>query len=73
MAEATLSSKNQIVIPKETREALGLKSGDKLVIVNRGSYLHVIRKPDSYAKAIKGLAKDLYPKDYLQKKRESWD
>jgi AbrB family looped-hinge helix DNA binding protein len=28
MAEATLSSKNQIVIPGEAREALGVKPGD---------------------------------------------
>src|SRR5580693_1088270 len=28
MVQATLSSKNQIVIPKEAREALGLKPGD---------------------------------------------
>jgi bifunctional DNA-binding transcriptional regulator/antitoxin component of YhaV-PrlF toxin-antitoxin module len=27
MAEATLSSKNQIVIPREAREALGLRTG----------------------------------------------
>ena len=29
---ATLSSKGQITIPKAVREALGLKSGDKIVI-----------------------------------------
>ena len=32
MAEATLSSKNQIVIPREAREALQLKPGDKLIV-----------------------------------------
>jgi len=33
MAEAILSSKNQIVIPREAREALHLRLGDKLLLV----------------------------------------
>jgi AbrB family looped-hinge helix DNA binding protein len=32
MAEATLSSKNQIVIPREIREALQLEPGDKFIL-----------------------------------------
>jgi AbrB family looped-hinge helix DNA binding protein len=36
MAEVTLSAKNQIVIPREAREALGVKAGDKLLVVVRG-------------------------------------
>jgi AbrB family looped-hinge helix DNA binding protein len=32
MAVATLSAKNQIVIPREIREALQLKPGDKLTV-----------------------------------------
>jgi len=37
MTEETLSAKNQIVIPREACEALGLKPGDKdLVVVIEG-------------------------------------
>jgi len=72
MAEAKLSSKNQIVIPLEARKALGLKAGDKLLIVPRGETLIVMRKPKNYAKALIGMAKDLYPPDYLERERESW-
>lgn len=72
MAEATLSSKNQIVIPREAREALDLKPGDKLLIVVRGSDVLVLQKPKSYAKALRGRARGLYPKDYLRKERDSW-
>src|ERR1700722_4634014 len=32
MVEATLSSKNQIVIPREIREALQLEPGDKFIV-----------------------------------------
>lgn len=73
MAEATLSSKNQIVIPREAREALDLKPGDKLLVVVRGRDILVLQKPESYAKAIRGRARGLYPKDYLRKERESWE
>jgi AbrB family looped-hinge helix DNA binding protein len=72
MAESTLSSKNQIVIPLEARKALGLKPGDKLLVVPRGETIIVMRKPKNYAKAILGIAKGMYPPDYLERERESW-
>jgi len=73
VAEATLSSKNQIVIPREAREALGVKPGDKLLVVPRGDTVIIIRKPKSYEKAIRGIARELYPPGYLEKERSSWD
>jgi AbrB family looped-hinge helix DNA binding protein len=73
VAEATLSSKNQIVIPREARKALGLKPGDKLLVVLQGDNIIVLQKPKSYRKAISGLGRGLYPDDYLKKERESWE
>lgn len=72
MAEATLSSKNQIVIPREAREALGVKAGDKLLVVVRSGQVIVLQKPESYHNAIRGLAQGLYPKGYLRRERSSW-
>jgi AbrB family looped-hinge helix DNA binding protein len=72
MSEATLSSKNQIVIPREAREALNLKPGDKLLVVVHDNRILVLQKPKSYSEAIKGLGRGLYPKDYLKKERDSW-
>jgi AbrB family looped-hinge helix DNA binding protein len=73
MMETTLSAKNQIVIPREARKALGLKPGDKVLVVVRGRRVIVLRKPKSYHAAIRGLARGPYPKAYLQKERQSWD
>ena len=73
MAEAILSSKYQIVIPREVRKALGLKPGDRLLVVVSGNCLMLRKKPKSYRKAISGIGRGLYPPDYLQKERESWD
>jgi len=73
MAEATLSSKNQIVIPREAREALGLKPGDKLVVVTQGDEVVILRKPKSYRTAIRGLGRGVYSAGHLAGERKSWD
>jgi AbrB family looped-hinge helix DNA binding protein len=73
MAEATLSTKNQIVIPREAREALGLKAGDRLLVVRRGARVIVLQKPASPHTAIRGISRGAYPRQYLEKERKSWD
>jgi AbrB family looped-hinge helix DNA binding protein len=73
MTEATLSAKNQIVIPREAREALQVKPGDKLVVVVRGDRVIVLQRPKSHHAAIRGLARGAYSGAYLQEERRSWD
>lgn len=73
MAQATVSSKNQIVIPREAREALELRAGDKVLVVVRGKRVLVLQKPASHRAAIRGLAGAVYPPRHLQKERESWE
>jgi len=73
MAEVTISTKNQIVIPREAREAMGVKAGDRLLVVVRGDRVVVLQKPKSHRAAIRGLAPGLYSRGYLQKERQSWE
>jgi AbrB family looped-hinge helix DNA binding protein len=73
MAQATVSSKNQIVIPREAREALGLRAGDKVLVVVRGKRVLVLQKPKSHRAAIRGLAGATYPSRHLHKERQSWE
>ena len=73
MAEATLSAKHRITLPKEARDALGLKAGDKVSIVVRGTRVIVLENMQPGHVAIRGLAKKAYPDDYLEKERASWD
>jgi len=72
MAEATLSTKNQIVIPRAAREALRVKPGDKLLIVVRGERVIVLERPRNHHTAIRGLGAGVYPRGYLRKERGSW-
>jgi AbrB family looped-hinge helix DNA binding protein len=73
MAEATLSAKHQIVIPRAAREALGVKPGDKLLVVVCGERVILLKKPKAWHTAIRGLANRQYPDGYLDKERRSWD
>jgi AbrB family looped-hinge helix DNA binding protein len=67
MGVQRLSSKNQIVIPKEARQAMGVKGGDELLIVVKDNLTLVMPKPKRYARALRGLAKGAYPSGYLKR------
>ena len=72
MKEVKLSRKNQIILPREARDALQVKAGDKLLVVVRGDIVILLPKPKKYSKAIAGIAKGLYPSNYLTGERENW-
>jgi AbrB family looped-hinge helix DNA binding protein len=72
MYEATLSSKNQIVIPRGARMPLGLKPTDKLLVVVRDDMIILTRKPKSYADALRGVAKFSFADEYLREERGAW-
>ena len=73
-----LSRKGQFVIPKEMREALGVKEGEELLITLEGGRV-VLTKPGEYARRTRGLLKGTWGKSkravgrYLEKERRSWD
>ena len=72
MREVKLSTKNQILIPREARNALRAKAGDKLLVVVRGDTVILLRRPKPYSKVIAGMGRGLYPADYLRGEREAW-
>lgn len=65
MPISTLSSKNQIVLPREAREAMKVKGGDKLLVVVKGDIAILMPKPKKYSEALSGAGKGMYPKNYL--------
>jgi len=62
MASSVLSSKYQIVIPKEVRKALSLKPGQRLNVVKKGDHIELrpILTPDQLI----GYLKDGEPLDF---------
>lgn len=61
MATTKISPKYQVVIPKEVREKLHLKSGQKMVVVVKGGVVHLI--PEKPWHLFKGFLKRMDTKD----------
>jgi AbrB family looped-hinge helix DNA binding protein len=72
-----LSKKGQLVIPKEMREALGVKEGDELLVTFDAGRV-VLTRPQEYARATRGLLKGTWGRSkrsvdrYLARERRSW-
>ncbi|MEN3010392.1 MAG: AbrB/MazE/SpoVT family DNA-binding domain-containing protein [Candidatus Bipolaricaulaceae bacterium] len=72
-----LGKKGQLVIPKEIREALGLKEGDALVLALEGRRM-VLTAPEEYARSTRGALHGTWgPKEaiaaHLREEREAWN
>ena len=52
-----ISSKGQIVIPKEVRDELGITSGKKLLFRVVGKHAEITPLPDDPVKAMRGILK----------------
>jgi AbrB family looped-hinge helix DNA binding protein len=71
-----VSSKYQIVIPRDIREKLNLKAGDQLIIKTNNEKIIIYPQPKSYTEYALGLGKeiwqDLDATEYVQKERKTW-
>ncbi|MEK6691221.1 MAG: AbrB/MazE/SpoVT family DNA-binding domain-containing protein [Nitrospirota bacterium] len=61
MSTITLSSKYQIVIPKDVREKIQLKIGQKIVVIAKGGMVHLI--PERSVDSLKGFLKGMGTED----------
>jgi bifunctional DNA-binding transcriptional regulator/antitoxin component of YhaV-PrlF toxin-antitoxin module len=59
-------------VPWQARGALGVQPGDKLLVVVRGDTVVILPRPNSWTKALRGLAKEPSHKGYLDSERNSW-
>ncbi len=74
---AKLSSKNQMTLPKEARQALNIKAGDTVILVVAGDSVRLCPRPTSLTDYLCGLGEDLWKElggadEYLRAERESW-
>jgi len=54
-ASVKMSSKNQIVVPKEARDALELRPGDRLLVSVEGETIEMRREPRDLVRELEGL------------------
>lgn len=67
-----------IKIPTEILEKAGLKPGTEIIwLYDRQGQILLMEKPNSFAKTMKGLGKDMWDKidvhEYIREERDSWD
>ena len=66
METVTLSSKYQLVLPRATRERLGLRPGMKLTVVAKGSVIYLV--PERPMRAFRGIARGTSERGLREKK-----
>jgi len=74
MRTVKLSKKNQMVLPKEAREHLGVGPGDELLVIQRRNGTVLIAKSEELVRSLRGSGKGAYGRvdRYLRKERGSW-
>ena len=55
MGVVTVSSKYQVVIPRDVREKMNLKPGQKVIVVEKDGVVHLI--PEKPVKELRGFVK----------------
>ena len=68
----TLSSKNQVVIPQEARQKLGLAPGARLLVLVKEDRIVFMPEPRDFAKRFAGRHKGVWGKGYLDRERGAW-
>jgi AbrB family looped-hinge helix DNA binding protein len=66
MSTTTISPKYQVVIPKEVREKLHLKSGQKMTVVVKAGVVHMI--PEKPLVSFKGFLRGMNTKGVREDK-----
>ena len=75
---AKLSSRGQMVLPKEARQALGVEAGDTVLVIVEGESVQLVPRPASYARYTRALGKEAWAAlggadAFLAEERASWE
>lgn len=77
VSEVKVSSKYQVVIPKEAREKVGLGKGDTLIVDVEDDVITMRRRPESFTEYGRGLHRDVWEgveaDRYLEELRGEWE
>ena len=66
MSQVLVSSKYQVVIPKEVRRQMSIRVGQKVVCIAKDGIIHLI--PEKPLSALRGIAKGMPLKGFREKK-----
>ena len=66
MESVTFSTKYQLVIPRRSRERLGLSPGMRVTVLEKGGVIFLV--PERPIRAFRGLARGVGPRGLREKK-----
>ena len=69
MSHALISTKYQVVLPKELRKIYGFKPGQRITFIPRGMVIHLL--PDRPFGSLKGIIKKKFDLSDLRDKSDS--
>lgn len=69
MTQAVLSTKYQLVIPREIRQRLHLRSGQRMIFLLKGDVITVV--PERPLSGLKGIARGIRPGSLREKKERA--
>ena len=70
---------NVVLIPNDVLEIIRTKLGEEVLLIydDDTNELALIRKPESFTKALRGLGKDMWKSvggtDYINQERKTWE
>ena len=73
-----LSKRNQMVLPKIARKALGVEPGGRVVVIVEAQYVRLLPEPENWTDYIYGLGEDMWTalgggERFLREERASWE
>lgn len=72
-----LSERNQMVLPKAAREAIGVKPGGRVVVIVEGQSVHLLPEPENWTEYLSGLGAETWAElgggeHFLREERAAW-
>ncbi len=73
-----LSKRNQMVLPKAARQALGVDPGGRVLVIVQDQRVRLLPEPENWTEYVYGLGEDMWAalgggERFLQEERAAWE
>ncbi len=73
-----LSKRNQMVLPKAARQALGVDPGGRVLVIVQDQRVRLLPEPENWTEYVYGLGEDMWTalgggERFLQEERAAWE